>query len=443
MLCPPPSSSVLSPHDCALAGGFPDRVPGAGDAGGPAAAPARATAPDRGMEPGATTIAPTDPVRFTNESSSHYLNQSSRPQPEYFFFPPDPPPLGSALRLFYPAPAGIPAPPELAAYVNEPFYPVLGVRLAAEDLPRRLQLGLASYRAAKEELQNELRAKVARLAEADAAARQQELTALAHAQTARIAELEATATQLRTDLQRSGVGGVLAGRGDWNEGRRWRLTPKRDEKATRDALLMEFGVMRAAVYFEEGLSAAQRRLVREIAMELQSEIRQFGEPASAGAETSGFFFSPETARIRVPPNLPAGLAGEIAAFVAEKKQLKDDLRETLRAYDGAGTDERTRKLKQLAAVQAPRVAALEERAESIRRGLAGVPDLPGPPAPPPLPDELAARISTYRGHKLDLLKVLHAVLEQPHPAERSRERSVPVQEQVAAFNRSMPRNSRS
>ena len=122
-------------------------------------------------------------------------------------------------------------------------------------------------------------------------------------------------------------------------------------------------------------------------------------------------------------------------FGQEKKQLKAELRDALRTYDGAGADERMRVLKQLAANQAPRIAALEERAEDIRRALAGVPDMPGPPAPPPLPDELAARISAYRSHKLDLLTLLHAVLAQPTPVERSRERIVPVQEQVAVFNR--------
>jgi hypothetical protein len=144
---------------------------------------------------------------------------------------------------------------------------------------------------------------------------------------------------------------------------------------------------------------------------------------------------PETARIRVPADLPAGLAGQIAAFRQEKKQLKAELRDALRTYDGAGAGERTRVLKQLAINQAPRIAALEERAEDIRRGLAGVPDMPGPPAPPPLPDELAARISAYRGHKLDLLNLLHAVLAQPPPAERPLERTVPIKEQVATFNR--------
>jgi hypothetical protein len=389
----------------------------------------------RGADPEVGTVERGDRVRFTNQATDIYYNQSKQLAPEYFFFPPDPPQLGTAIRLFYPAPTGIPAPPELAAYVNEPFYPVLGVRLADEDLPRRLQLGLETYRAAKVELQNELRARIARLAEADAATRRQELAALARIQTPRIAELETTAAQLRTEFQRSGVYGVLAGRGDWNERRTWRLASKRSDKAPKDTLQMEFEVLRAAVFFQAGLSPAQRRLVREVSMELQAEIRQTDEPPPKGVHNAGFFFSPETARISVPTDLPAPLAGQIAEFVAEKTQLKAELREALRNYDEAEAGQRERALRELAASQAPRIADFEERAEKIRQGLAGVPDMPGPPAPPRLPDELAARISAYRSHKAELLQVLRAELAPALLTDRYRAKTAALREQVAAFNR--------
>jgi hypothetical protein len=74
-------------------------------------------------------------------------------------------------------------------------------------------------------------------------------------------------------------------------------------------------------------------------------------------------------------------------------------------------------------------------AEDIRRGLAEVANMPGPPAPPALPAELEARISTYRGHKLELLKALHAMLASPDSSIRPPAKPNRVQEQVAAFNR--------
>lgn len=377
-----------------------------------------------------------DRGRFTTESANHYWAAGQPPpQRELFFFPPDPPPLGTELRLFRPLPAGAPAPTEMAAFVNEPFYPVLSIRLAAEDLPRRLQLGLDAYRAAKIELQNELRSRIARLKGAESGARQQELRELARAQTPRIAALEATAGQLRSDLQRGGLYGLFAGRGDWNEYRKWRLGSSSGEKPRPDSLRMEYEVLRAAVCYQEGLAPAQRRLVRELAMEVQAELRQIEASPAAPADPSLIFFLPETSRVRLPADLPGVLAKKIASFLAAKTELKAELRATLFQWDSKSGDERTQALAQLAAKQAPRIAALEESAEEIRCDLANVADMPGAPAPPALPPELEARISTYREHKLELLKVLQAMLAAPDSPARSSGKPSRVQEQVETFNR--------
>jgi len=377
-----------------------------------------------------------DRARFNNQAASHYWLTGRPPlQHELFFFPPDPPPLGAELRWFRPPVTGTPAPLEMAAFVNEPFYPILAIRLAAEDLPKRLQLELDAYRVAKVGLQNELRSTIVRLKGADASARQRELTELARSQAPRLTTLEATAAQLRSDLQRGGLYGQFVGRGDWNECRSWRLGSRSAESARSDTLQMEFEVLRAAVCYQDGLSPAQRRLAREIAMELQAEIRQSKAGAPPVPDASMIFFLPETARIRLPADLPAELATKVTAFVTSKKELKAELRTTLYNCDAKGGDERIRVLARLAEEQAPRIAALEELAEDIRRGLAEVADMPGPPAPPVLPPELEARISTYRGHKLALLQALHALLASPDPVARRSGKPDQVREQVAAFNR--------
>ncbi len=401
----------------------------AADAASPPAPAARGQNSEPSEAPG-----PFDLIRFNNESSSHYYYpQAERLRPAYYFFPPNPPPLGTPVRPALPAPTGISAPPELTAYVNEPFYPLLAARLAADDLPRRLQTTLTEFRAAKVALQNELRARLARLKDAEPAARQQELASLAASQAPRLAELEATTAQLRADLLPSGA--LFGGHDGWNEARRWHLAPARTDETATETLPMEFEVMRAAAYYQDGLSPAQRRLVRETAMELQNEIHQSGEPAPPQSTGIWIFFSPEMARIRVPADLPAAVASRIAAFVAEKSRLKEELRDALRQYDAAGADVRTRALRQLAVQQAPRIAALDELAENIRRDLAGGPNLAGPPTPPPLPAELAGRISTYRSHKLELLKTLRAVLMEPPATARPRVEAISMQEQVAAINR--------
>jgi len=69
----------------------------------------------------------------------------------------------------------------------------------------------------------------------------------------------------------------------------------------------------------------------------------------------------------------------------------------------------------LASAQEGRIEAMQAAAESIRGGLALLPNPPGPPVPRSLPPELAARISLYRAHKVQLLKALRAMLAAPTP----------------------------
>jgi len=174
------------------------------------------------------------------------------------YFPPDPPPLGAPLPAANatgdPAAA---APAELAAYVNEPFYAALGTRLALHDLSQEQQRRLEDYRDAKIALQTELRAHLDALKEADAPTRLRTLEAFALEQTPRIAELEAAAEKLRHDL----AGGLSSSGFDWNEYHRW-------GQANQPSTLA-----RAAAFYLDGLSAAQRRLLREMAFELTEPNR--------------------------------------------------------------------------------------------------------------------------------------------------------------------------
>jgi len=171
------------------------------------------------------------------------------------------------------------------------------------------------------ELQNELRLKVARLTEADAATRQQELAMLARVQTPRIAELEETAAQLRIDSNAVACMACSRG-GDWNESRSWRLDSKRNEKVSPDTARMEFEVMRAAVCYQDGLSPAQRRLVREIAMELQAEIRQSGEPVPARKDVFEFFFSRRPRGFVCRPIFPRGWLAELPGLSRRKRNSR-------------------------------------------------------------------------------------------------------------------------
>jgi uncharacterized membrane protein YccC len=124
-----------------------------------------------------------------------------------------------------------------------------------------------------------------------------------------------------------------------------------------------------------------------------------------GAATHGAFsfFSPDTARVRFPADLPTELAAEIAAYGQRKDALKEELRAALRQNESLNSELVSAVgLSALAEQQSPRFAALEETAEAIRRRLALLPARPTPLDPPSLPPELAHRLTTYQTNRTEL-----------------------------------------
>ncbi len=135
----------------------------------------------------------------------------------------------------------------------------------------------------------------------------------------------------------------------------------------------------------------QRRLLREISLELAMA----GEDAVAAQAAQPFmFFSPEPARVLLPDDLPADLAGKVAAYQTKKSALKKELYDAVYKSDSAMLSLlRQIALKSLAKKQAPQLAELEPLAEEIRSGLAA---LPSPTrrrtSTSPLPPILSARL---------------------------------------------------
>jgi len=359
-----------------------------------------------------------DRARFMNElSSSHFLySRNPRPESAVIFLPPVPPPLESEIPLLAPLGSGPPAPPELAPFVGDVFYPLLGSRLASDNLPKSLRARIVAYLDAKVALQGELRSRILALKDVDSKSRERQLADLAALQAPRIAELESTAEQLRSDLRPNGVFGVQTENPGPDEGSAWSMHSVRNAPEAAADVRREAGALRGAAFREEGLSLSQRRLLCEAAVELE---------AGAGADRPGpqavpgprtIAFSPEPARILIPAGLEPGLAREVDEFLSAKSALKAELRDVLRRTGDSNPEARRTALEKLAAAQAPRIAAYEEMAEEIRRGLAALPNPQGPPPPPALPAELTARISAYRTHKVELLRRLRAMLAAPPPA---------------------------
>jgi hypothetical protein len=338
----------------------------------------------------------------SNFSSSYSVSTQYRP----IYFPPSPPAIGE------PIPANTSrgslakfAPPSvLASYVYEPFYAPLSPLLFTENLDRRRREKLDGYRAARAAALEALRTKLDSLQNAEPAARRQALAAFASEQGPALAALEATAEELRDNFVN---GGFFQSGSDWNNTRQWRLGDNTRWESTTD----EIKVMTGAAFFQDGLSPAQRRLLRELAMELTDSLQAPGADISLDAPGPFFYFAPEMARIRLPLDLPAELAAKIAAYQEQKAALKAELRDVLYKQDRTLFDyKRVAALSALAEQQAARLAALEQLAEEIREGLAPLPNPASPPALP-LPRELSTRITTYLAQKSEWQRVMLARLE--------------------------------
>lgn len=347
------------------------------------------------------------PLTRTGEFASDMHQDMRRPDtPELatdnrlpVFFPPVVSPLFRPVQRDQP-PTGrgrfIPA-VVLSQFVNEPFYAPLSTLLAFKSMNPRLQSRLDEYCATKFKLETELQAVLATVRDQPAAARRQRLAAFAAEQAPKLVQLEKVAEELREECVSRGT--------DWNEKRTWRLGDPRDASMPVSAA---FQVVRAASFYQKGLSPAHRRLLREIALELQSPVAS----ANAAPVTLSFF-SPDTARWQVPADLPPALAAQLAAYDGEKAALRKELFDAIYRNDRTPFESRrAAALRALGEQHAVRLAALERRAEEIRVELSALPDFLPPAAAPDAPPELATQLTAYFAKRRELSRLAPATREQ-------------------------------
>lgn len=317
------------------------------------------------------------------------------------YLPPTPPALGEPTATAKPQTTltEITLPPILRNYVYETFYAPLSALMYSEDLSRSRRHTLDTYLASRQQALAALRAKLDTLAGADADTRQRELSAFAPTQAAALAVLESTADSIRDNL----VNGTWLQTGvDWNNLRHWRL----GDDTRWESQLDEMKVIVGAAFFEEGLTTPQRLLLREMAMEMSDSLRPPDTDISFSAPGPYLYFSPFTARIRLPANLPSEVEAKIDAYRAKKSILKQQLRDALYQTDRAfWTSTRVNALKVLAVQQAPEFAAIEQLAEEIRIGLAPFPNPARPPALP-LPAAVTKRLGAYITQKSEWQKLM-------------------------------------
>jgi hypothetical protein len=308
------------------------------------------------------------------------------------------------------------APAAMADYIYDPFYAPLAARAANDDLSAKQQQRLDAYLASKLSQQNELRNKLDTLRSADVLTRQRELTAFAAEQTPRLVALEAEAESIREALIK---GEFLQEDINWVEFRMWKLG--RDSfQSAEIALNAQIQVIIGAAFYQKNLLPAQRRLLREIATDIaELSDKSANEPQVGAANATSdsaplFSFAPETARLRLPPNLPEPLMAKILAYEKEKSALKQELNDVLKdADDAIFAVFRNRAVKELAERQAARLAALEIMAEDIRRDFAVQPQQPRPPTlptvAPGLADQIKSMVTEMRSRQSYVNAMLAAV----------------------------------
>jgi len=357
------------------------------------------------------------------------------------YFPPNPPPLGVevAAAARGKGPARSDAPEVLSDYVGEHFYAPLSSRLAARQLPPAMVNTITEYLGLRTAFLAELREHIYGIKDADAATRLRLNAELARVQTPKLVALEASADQIRRDLYHARALG--RDEFDWNELRQWKLGAGQLKRPREENAVLEYQVQRAATYFQDGLSPAQRRLLREVAMETEDRVFRSNSPPVS--EYGFMFFSPETARVRLPSGLPEEVIARLDGFDREKAALKTELRDAIYAADSHRfISYRAHDLEELARKQSARLAGLEELAEDIRRELVKIRALTRPQAPNPLPELLGEMVGQFKEDRgrlqrdlIGRVQAAHASIKPPasrDPADQAdyRDRLSAATEQV-------------
>ena len=325
-----------------------------------------------------------------------HAQSSSSSLPPVVFFPPNTPIYGAAIderpgsgalivngrRLL--------APDGMSDFAGDFFYPQLSTRLMLRELSPALEARLQTYRSQRLQQVTALLNQFISMHDQADEAWESQLREFARTQSPQLAALETEATRLGELL----LSDPLRNRIEWNSSRRWKLGALKAGAGGAEAEA-EFQVVRAAAHYQKGLLPQQRGLLREVAMELQWAARKARGLPTLRTESDAMFFSPETTRFRLPPDLPAELKEKIGVYNGRKAALKRELRSLVYAQENASASDRAKAFEALADAQWPEISALELLADEIRRGLVPRWRVVPPPAPPWIPKGLMEEIRTY------------------------------------------------
>jgi hypothetical protein len=356
-----------------------------------------------------------DRVRFMGYSSSHYVAKSLLREKGaiYVFLPPVSPPLDTEVPMLAPLESGPPAPPELAAFVGESFYPQLAYRMVTDELATPLRERILAYHDRKFKAQADLRSRIHNLGDSPGDKRERALAEFAALQKEAILGMESEGEKLAQELFPKPFTVLPSESVDPLSMMALSIRPPDQVPKDSESLHEEAENVRALAYFVEGLPSGLRRLLLECANDLENESDPGMESSITPPGMRLLSFSPEPARILVPQSLPASTEAAIEAYLSAKTAVKNDLRRALSRLPQEA--DKGALLRAITTRLAPEVADCNVKAEAIRHLLQEAPGRPGPPASPELPPDIVARISAYRRHKIEALRVLRSMLESPAP----------------------------
>jgi hypothetical protein len=313
------------------------------------------------------------------------------------FLPPIPPALAERkASAFRQVPKDYPT--GLIELVGETFYMPYGTLYYTKALSPKRIARVEAYRASRDQLAAALRATLERSKGLASAERQRIRLELANQQHGALEALEAEAESIRRDLTESRV---FRNSDDGSD--LIRSAEALDRHTT--AIDPKFVYPLVAAQYHDGFSVEQRMLLQEIAIEQRLATRK-STPGEAEDQTSNYiFFSPATARIRLPVKLATETIDALHRFDEQKKALKAELLAAMERGNFIFLSGRARNYAQLAKMQAPAFMALNTLSEEIRTELSRIP-YPDAPSKSDLAPDLTRRIGSALRQKAELQREL-------------------------------------
>lgn len=204
-------------------------------------------------------------------------------------------------------------PAEAAPFVTEPFYPHLTTLLFHHKVSHGLVKRLEAYRLGRDQAARKIRAKISEIESLNTAAAAQAWAQFEAAESAGWAEIEQERATLLSRLQNGGL---------WHGGVSMEDIQDLALMAVAGPDSAQFVNLRTMRHFAPGLSIEQRDLIGEILIDLSP-------PEELGLASGTVLVFASAKRLTLPDKMTADSAETLAAYLATKAALKQELLDAL------------------------------------------------------------------------------------------------------------------